>query len=209
MSWGNNNLNNSTFIISRKGGESEWDNSYCEIDIETTSMLDTIPTQSFVIFSYYLTEISEDTVIGASDTVAWISNDIFPTEFSVEHIEQDSIMLRWLDNSYGEIAYNIDRKIGTNTWVENHLSYEPNPNNGHGSFVNCVDHIETVEDTIYYRVCILNGKSRSSYNETSIFICMLPPENLIATIEDNNVRLNWLENSHLEAGFIIERKHHA
>lgn len=207
LSW-ESNANNNTYIISRSVGEFGWDSEYREFDEETTSLLDTIPTQSFIIHSYYLKEVSEDTVIGVSDTVAWISNDVFPTNFIVEHIKQDSIKLTWQDNSIGELAYRIDRKIGNNIWEENHLLYIPNPNNGYGSLENCVDYIETVEDTIFYRICILNGKSRSIYNETSIFTNMLPPDNLVATLEENNIRLNWIENCQIETGFIIERKSH-
>ncbi len=208
LSWESNNSNNNSFIISKKSGEAEWNNNYCEIGSGTTSLIDTIPTQSFIIYSYYLKEILDNTIVGVSDTVAWISDINFPTEFSVEQVKQDSIKLIWHDNSYGEFLYKIDRKIGNDVWDENHLIYEPNPNNGYYSYMTCMDYIEVVEDTIFYRICILNGISISNFNETSIFTTLLPPENLIATIEENNIRLNWIENCQIETGFIIERKCH-
>jgi predicted outer membrane repeat protein len=208
LSWEGNVSNNNSFIIAKKNGELQWIDNYHELCYGTTSLLDTIYTQSFVIYSYYLKEISNNSVVGISDTVAWFSINSIPNEFSAEQIKQDSIKLTWHDNSYGEFVYKIDKKIGNGNWVENHLFYEPNPTNGYNSYMSCVDHNEAVGDTIFYRICILNGISKSDYIECSTFSSLLSPSNLKAVIEDNGIRLNWTENCLIETGFIIERKCH-
>jgi hypothetical protein len=196
------------YLIAKKNGEIDWIENYRELAAGTTSFLDTVDVQSFMVYSYYLQEMADEVIIGTSDTVACFSTQSIPTEFTAEQIKQDSIRLSWHDNSYGEFFYGIDRKIGNGVWQQDHLLYEPENPNYYNSYMSCVDHIAAIGDTIYYRICIVNGISHSEQAETSIYTSLLAPDNLRASIEGNAIKLHWTDNCLSESGFKIERKLH-
>ncbi|RLC46269.1 MAG: hypothetical protein DRI23_12560 [Candidatus Cloacimonadota bacterium] len=199
-------INNNSLVISKKSGEAVWDHEYIELDSGSTSFIDSIYTQAFIVYSYFLTEISDSLSVGTSDTVAFFSDNSLPTEINLEHIKQDSIRISWHDNSYGEFFYGIDKKIGDGNWIEDYINYEPEPANGHNSDMNYVDYNSNLSDSIHYRIYLMNGISKSVKTSSTIYSSLLPPSNLKVTIEGEGIKLTWIDNYQTETGFIIERK---
>lgn len=206
LSWEKDNINGSSFMISKKNGELDWIENYKELNVETTTCLDTIQTGSMVVYSYYLSEISDSIVIGISDTVAWMSENTVPTEFTAEQVKEDSVRLSWYDNSYGEFSYIIDKKVEDNPWIKNHIIFIPDINNGFNNIFQCDDYISNFGSNIYYRVRIKNGISLSDYSECTFQPLIQAPTDLSINIQYNNIDLSWVDNSSKEEGFIIERK---
>jgi len=93
-------------------------------------------------------------IIGKSDTVAWFSDNSLPSDFTIEHFCEDSVRLNWLDNSYGEYCYVIDKKVEDGSWLENYTEYSPEANNGFNNEFQIVDFISNFGSNIYYRLRI-------------------------------------------------------
>ncbi|MCF7867663.1 MAG: hypothetical protein K9N09_03100 [Candidatus Cloacimonetes bacterium] len=197
---------NNQFSISRKIGETSWDHEFALLEEGTTSFIDSIYTQAFVVYSYFLTEISDSLLFGTSDTVAFFSDNSLPTNINLEHIKQDSIKISWHDNSLGEFYYGIDKKIGNGNWIEEYLMYEPRFINGSNSDMFIVDHNDCLSDSVFYRIYLMNGISKSEKINCSILSSLLPPCGLWAAIENVGIKLNWTDNYITETGFLIERK---
>lgn len=206
LTWELPEINNNSLVISKKSAEAVWDHEYVELNSGSTSLIDSIYTQAFIVHSYFLSEISDSLIVGTSDTVAFFSDNSLPTELHLQHIKQDSIKISWHDNSYGEFFYGIDKKIGSGNWIEDYIIYEPVPANGHNSDMSYVDHNSSLSDSIHYRVYLMNGISKSVKTNSSIYSSLLPPSNLKATIEGEGIKLTWIDNYQTETGFIIERK---
>jgi predicted outer membrane repeat protein len=206
LSWEIPELIDNTFVISRKNGENSWDNSFRELEAGTVSFIDTIYTQAFIVYSYYLSEVNNSIEIGVSDTVAFFSDSSLPTEITLEHIKQDSIKISWHDNAYGEFFYGIDKKTSNNEWIENYISFEPEPANGHDSDMSIVDYDNCLSDSVHYRIYLVNGISKSNQSNSSIYSSLLPPSEFKAKIEGDGIKLTWLDNYQTETGFSVERK---
>lgn len=208
ISWEKNDRENATYILSKKSGENRWDNNFFVTNSDSISIIDNIPTESSAIFSYFLTEISQDTIWGSSDTVAWISEYADPNEFTVQQIKQDSIRLSWHDNAFGEISYRISKKNGDSDWIDNYQFYYPDSINGHDSHMTIIDNNNVLGDSVFYKICVLNGSSKSNQVESSLFTSFLAPHNLRAINDEDNIRLLWTDNCINENGYNIERKQH-
>jgi len=206
LTWDDPDHVNNTYVISKKSGEAMWDNQFKELDAGAFSYIDTIYTQAFFVYSYYLSEINDSLIAGTSDTVAFFSDNSLPTEISLEHITQDSVKLNWHDNAFGEFFYGIDKKISGGNWEENYILYEPDPANGHNSNMSYTDYNNSLSDSIHYRFYLINGKSKSDQRISSIYSYLLPPSNVKATLEGEGIRITWLDNYQTESGFSIERK---
>ena len=100
LTWDLPEINNNSLVISRKLGEAAWDHEYLELGASSTSFIDSIYTQAFIVYSYFLSEVSDSLIIATSDTVAFFSDNSLPTNVCLEHIKQDSIKISWHDNSF-------------------------------------------------------------------------------------------------------------
>ncbi len=195
-----------TLRLSKKTGEADWEINFAELTSAQTSFIDTVYTQAFLVYSYFLSEMATDSVIAVSDTVAWFSDFSLPQDFSLEQIRQDSIKLSWQDKAWGEFCFGLDKKIGNGIWQEAHILFEPPAVNGHNSLMSCLDYSPVANDTIYYRLYIKNGSSQSEYISADIYAFLLPPADFQISVEGSGFRLNWCDNYLNESGFVIERK---
>ena len=208
LTWEDITSEENNFVIAKKIGELQWDNNFFELSSDITSFIDTINTSTFVVFSYYIKELSITELIGTSDTVAWFSEISAPTDLEALQISQENIKLSWKDNSYGEFGFRIDKKIGNENWIESHILFVPDSINGYNSIMSCMDYNTTIGETIFYRIYAVSGISCSNYSESNVFSSLLAPSNLQASIENDFIELNWIDNCLTEAGFLIERKEH-
>ncbi|MBK8946416.1 MAG: putative Ig domain-containing protein [Ignavibacteriae bacterium] len=129
-----------------------------------------------------------------------------PTELNVVTFNDQSIEIKWVDNSKTETNYIIERKEGNSgSWSErgrvdaNVVTYKD---------------INLGPNTTYcYRVRAYNGNGStySGYSNevcatTSPYIPNTPTELNVVTFNDQNIEIKWVDNSKTETNYIIERK---
>ena len=98
-------------------------------------------------------------------------------------------------------GFKIDRKHGNENWVESYAKLGKDMR----SFSDTISPDQST--TYYYKVYAHAGNIKSYIMETSALAAFPAPTNLsLQKISDISYKLNWLDNSDGEAGFIIERK---
>ena len=123
-----------------------------------------------------------------------------PNNLKLEQIGVASIKLSW-DQEIDKIdGFKIDRKIDEDEWQIEYASLDKN--------------IKTYIDTgavptqkNYYRIYAYADENNSVFIYTSLIVIDVAPTNLVAQIIDNNtIKLTWVDNCAFETGFGIERK---
>jgi alpha-tubulin suppressor-like RCC1 family protein len=130
-----------------------------------------------------------------------LGSPVTPSSLIIINISSARIDILWTDNSYNEIGFIIERKIGaTGEWQEiatvgqNVILYS--------------DTTVTPGNTYYYRFKSYNNFGYSPYsNEVNAMATILAPSNLILDlVSTSQINLSWTDNSSDETGFKVERK---
>ena len=126
-----------------------------------------------------------------------------PENFKLVPLEMKGIQLSWLDKSNYEEGYSIQKKIGSGDYQELAKLNKDS--------TNCLDEIPGVYDPalqLNYKIRAYNTSISSKWIESSInFAGINKPTNLaITNANPNNFQINWVDNSSIETGFILECK---
>ncbi|MCK4500677.1 hypothetical protein KAU11_09265 [Candidatus Babeliales bacterium] len=200
LNWNDNSTTEITFSIDKKIGEGDWFVNYNEVAENITTFNDQIPTNTNTVYSYRIRAFDGNDYSDYSNNVGWFSYNSAPSNLSLEQITQDSIKINWQDNSFGEEGFSLDRKIGTEEWISNYKIIEQNE-------TQFTDHSNSLNEVSYYRISAFSGSSNSLSIYDSVQVILPSPTNLDATVvDDNKIRLDWIDNSITEEGFKIERK---
>jgi len=123
-----------------------------------------------------------------------------PTNLNVTALDDQSVRLTWTDNCSFESGFRIERKEESGSYIQiaeigaNVTSFD--------------DAGLTYGKVYYYQVRAYTSQNNSTYsNEKSVVTVIPAPSNLnVTTIDDQSVRLTWMDNCTFESGFKIERK---
>jgi len=184
------------FVIERKDGASD----YKEVGrTDTTVFID----DSLVInigYTYKITAFAEKNL--STPVISQVISTSFPapTGLNATVIDDQTIRLTWTDHSSFESGFRIERKTGTGSYTQiAELS------------ANAVEYTNAglaYGETYTYRVRSFTSINQSSYsNENSAQMVIPAPTNLMAAaIDDQTIKLTWIDNCAFEAGYRIERK---
>ncbi|MDO9577087.1 MAG: hypothetical protein Q7J16_04310 [Candidatus Cloacimonadales bacterium] len=204
LTWLYNNVSGDTitFHIARKVGAGDWNESFDEVDEDTFEYIDdNINTASNSVYAYKIRYYnkSENSFSNYSEAVAYFSDFTTPTDLVIIQNSQSALTLSWTDNCIGEEGYRIDKKIGDGNWNTKYLELPENT-------ISVTDNV-ALFDTLYYRIYVFSGKSTSNSIQDTIFQTLSAPSDLSTyLLDDNKIRLNWIDNSNQEDGFYIDRK---
>lgn len=154
LSWERPEGDVSAIIIDRKKGEENWERNYVPLPADSTTFTDSVPTNRDTLFLYRLRSVSGTDTSDFSATYTWFPPMTLPDQLSLRQIDYNRIQLAWNDNSIGEEGFRIDRRTGTGQWQSAIASVPAN----RGEFI---DTDISATDSIYYRVCIYAGATRS------------------------------------------------
>lgn len=125
-----------------------------------------------------------------------------PTKLYANPVSSSQINLTWNDNSNNETGFKIERKTGSNNYVQVGM-VEANT-------ATFSDTGRSNNVTYTYRVRAYNHEGYSNYsNEVSVTTVALPaaPSGLTAKVASSSrISITWKDNSNNETGFKIERK---
>ncbi len=193
---------NITYVIARKVGEENWNESYFETTDDTKSFIDDIQTDSYSIYSYKVKahDNDNDTFSAFSIPTGYFADQTQPTDLSITQIGQDSLKIQWTDNTVGEEGYRIDKRINNGSWIQKYKLLPANT-----MIFN--DKISELYQSIDYKVYSFVG-DELSLPEQGQFIPSFPAptEIKLSQISQNMVQIEWQDNSQGEDGFAIERK---
>ena len=123
-----------------------------------------------------------------------------PTELSRTNIDDQSVKLNWKDNCAFETGYRIERKSGSSAYL-----------NVAETDKNITEYIDTslaYGITYTYRVSAITQYNVSGFsNELTAQTIFPAPTNLVVTaINDQSIRIDWVDNCVFELGFRVEHK---
>ena len=124
-----------------------------------------------------------------------------PTNLNATSSGPSSANLTWVDNSYNELGYRIESKIGATGTYE--LVTTLGPNTTAATIPSLIEGTQ-----YYYRLQGVNAGGVSAYsNEASVATVLKSPGTLTAqALSSSQVLLNWTDLSATETGFKIERR---
>jgi len=184
------------FIIERKDGSA----NYRETGrTDTTVFID----DSLKILTSYIYRISAYAEKNKSTPIVSSAVQTFfpaPTELSGTNIDDQSVKLNWKDNCAFETGYRIERKSGSSAY-----------SNITETDANTTEYNDTslaYRITYTYRVSAITKYNVSGFsNELTAQTIFPAPTNLAVTaINDQSIRITWVDNCSFESGFRIERK---
>jgi hypothetical protein len=188
-----------TYYISRKTGGYDWLN-YLDFT-DNKYYVDYIPTSTTVVYSYQIHAYNYSTGVLSppSEIVAYFSEYTFPTDIEVDQISQDELEITWVDNSFGEEGFYIDKRITGEDWINKYRVV--------GSDVTSFIDFTDLYEEITYRVKAFSGITNTPAIYDTITATLLPPSHLILEKPDNQqIRITWQDNSDTETGFYIDKK---
>ncbi|HHE37494.1 MAG TPA: hypothetical protein ENL20_02850, partial [Candidatus Cloacimonetes bacterium] len=84
-----------------------------------------------------------------------------PTDVQIEQLSANSLKLSWIDNSWNEQGFKIDKKVGTASWITSYGIVDTNMT---------VWYDQDAENNILkYRVYAYLGEAKSDYAESEEF----------------------------------------
>jgi hypothetical protein len=198
-----------SYYVARKVGGNSWaeygwgtNGDYgSNLDEETTSLIDHIPTTDTLAYAYKVRfrDHTTEKFSNYSETIAYLSENTTPTNLVSLQTSQEELLISWEDHCVGEDGYKVDRKLGNESWVK---EYQLLPEDA-TSFIDEV----TLYDTLLYRVYAYLGISETETAVDSVFNSLATPIELQTVIlDDDKLRLNWIDTSIGEEGFYIDRK---
>ncbi|HEU0208036.1 MAG TPA: fibronectin type III domain-containing protein, partial [Candidatus Udaeobacter sp.] len=126
-----------------------------------------------------------------------------PSGLSITFLLPNQVSLAWSDNSANESGFKIQRKKGTTGTYSDIRTTAPNITSYNDGDTALLD-----GTLYYYRVCATNTAGDSAFsNETSGTTPLAKPTSATATaVSSSRIDLTWIDNSHTETGYKIERK---
>lgn len=165
IEWKDNTTWESNYRIDRKIGSASWEANYAELPANTETYTDEyFPLNSTVYYRVYATV----NVYSSNPAEGLVSTNI-PAPSSLELVNPGdmTVSLTWVDNCDGEQGYKIDRRVGSDSWVENYAELPENSceYTDEDNFIN--------GETYYYRVYAFKDSYNSSYASAQVdmFIC--------------------------------------
>lgn len=192
------------YIIARREGQGNWNDNYAQTTTNERSFFDDIPTNSYIVYSYKVKakETSEDSNMESyfSIPATYFPDICKPTDLEVIQISQNQLKLSWKDNVTGEEGYRIDKKTGTQNWVN---SYAVLSNNT----TEFIDEITELYTNITYRVQAFVGNTLSPSNQIEFTPTILTPSDLsLEQLSQTQISVSWEYFSEQPNSFEIQRK---
>ncbi|MBN2534800.1 MAG: fibronectin type III domain-containing protein, partial [Spirochaetales bacterium] len=214
LTWNDNAYNEYGFLIQRKIDREEYRN----IKILPPDVLKWIDKEvnSFESYTYRILTFNAAGQSSPSNEVIVYpqlppaGEPVSPSHLEVIPLSATQMKLLWIDNSYNEYGFGIERRIQNNDFQ---LAFIVLPNVSNSS----VEVIDTglLPGTEYtYRVFAYNEKGNSAYSNKAYNKTFplphespFPPEIIKAeSITSHKTLLTWICNADNEEGFIIQRK---
>ncbi|MCX7769509.1 MAG: DUF2341 domain-containing protein [Proteobacteria bacterium] len=127
-----------------------------------------------------------------------------PTPLSVT-ASYNSLVINWVDNSFSELGYRIERKTGPCSSNDNFQVITQTPPN----VTSYSDTNLPVDTTFCYRVLTLGPNNVTSREDVVVEGKTLKPQSPsitnIQALNTTTVKIDWLDNTTEESGFRIER----
>lgn len=191
------------FIIDKKVGDGNWQDTFAEVSGDTYERTD---TEIELNKTYqYRVKAKFDANTTPEASVEFDANIPSPTDLQTEEISDVSYKLLWKDNSNGEQGFRIDRKRNNHDWEIDYREVQANQT----QFVD-TNVFASRENNINveYRVYAFYDQYESEKISTNTNAALTAPTNLqIISNSISSVTLSWQDNSEGEQGFRIERKY--
>jgi len=204
LTWTDNSIGEERFEIERKlssestfvkigevTGSDAASKTFNDVTLETSESYDyRIKAFNGIYSSLYLTN-------------TYINLFPAPTNLIVSHTNITSANLTWEDNSIGEDKFEIERKLTTDTLYNKIAEVAGDLTTGMKQY----DDATLSPDKSYdYRVKAVKNINSSQYVTKTGYIAFPAPTRLTAfAISETSIKLEWVDNSTGEEGFIIDR----
>lgn len=206
LGWTDNSDDETGFIIERKIGPN---GTWADADTMAANVTEHHDT-GLNSNTYYYYRIAAYNSAGKSSysnetyAVTLESSPNAPSNLLASVVSSSQINLSWMDNSYNESGFILERKTGSNGDWNDADSIDAN--------VTTYQDKELLPNTeYYYRISSYNSNGESSYsNEVhakTLDTSPNAPTNLTAVaVSSSQINLLWVDNSNNETGFKLERK---
>ncbi len=156
ITWQDNCVGEEGYCLEKRINNEKWISPYLKIESNTESYIDKVnafESIEYRLFAYF----------GDSESNS-LNNSIKTTLGAPSHLQLtkpdvNKIRLNWVDNSFGEDGFYIDRKLGELPWETKIATIDSNK-----TF--WIDDVDFPAATLQYRVCSYLGEISSSYCET-------------------------------------------
>lgn len=198
LSWEDNTIGETGFIIDKKIANSEWQIGYKKLGANENSFTDSIIDKSTdIYYRIYTTwnelisnKIQENAIIGLS------APQMRPT--TQTSLSQSK--LEWLDLSDGEQGFVIDRRIDGETWQYGYDTVSANTET-------YIDQNIACNSEINYRVYAFSGSTHSPYSYYTVLNFIYNINNLeVEMINLSDIRIRWSSLDVGLDGFRIDKK---
>ena len=202
LSWQDTSTNEAGFYIERRTGTTGSFAQITSVITNTTTYHDTT-VQDGTTYYYQVRAYNPSGTSAYSNQAHASTPLIAPSNLTATAISTSQINLSWHDNSGGELGYYIERKTGAGgTFVAIAVTAS--------NAVSFQDTGLTDGTTYFYQVRAFSGVGTSAYSNSASastpLAAPLAPTNLTGwAISATQIQLAWLDNSHNEAGFVVER----
>lgn len=193
---------NIIYIVARKEGAEQWNESYYTSSDDAKSYIDDIPTNSYTVYSYKVKakEVETQKESYFSDPASYFPDITVPTDMQVVQQGQNQLKITWSDNVIGEAGYKIDKKINQGNWVTAYASLGEDTEE-------YVDEIDQLYQTISYRVYAFVGSTTSPKCETTFTPTIQIPSDVTCTqITQSQIKISWGYGIESPNFFDIQRK---
>jgi RHS repeat-associated protein len=150
------------------------------------------------------TQTGSQIVMSAATNKAWsVTNLPGSGQLWTTDITSTSVSLGWLDNAVNETAYEVWRSVGSNPAMTKVATLPANDGIGLMEFT---DDGRTPETLYTYRVRAITPAATSIYSlRHEVMTAPAAPTGLTASlVSDDQVQLDWVDQSAAEIGFAIE-----
>jgi len=197
--WSDNTEHEGNYTIERSANEASGYSEISHVPANQVSFEDGGLDDGRLYF--YRVRATNDQSVSVYSNVSGASTFLAtPTELSASAVNEDTIIISWMDNSGSEDAYLIERSSG----VDSDFTEIQSVSAGENMYTDK----DLVEGTEYfYRVRAKRGIDYSGYSNSSHAITNLAtPTELIAQMRDHGrVELTWVDNSDKESAYVLER----
>ncbi len=154
VSWTDNCVGDDGYKVDRKLGDGIWIEEYKILPGNTFSFTDIVTLYDSLFYRIYA-------YVGISET-GTVEGTVFnslpaPSNLECNTLDINKIRLDWTDNSIGEDGFYIDRKTGSQDWVDEHALVDSN-------ISTYVDDILLPCGTLQYRVRAFKDDFSSNYS---------------------------------------------